>query len=92
MNTYKITANTNGYLASRDVMFNGRTTVILEDGLTLKDAQAALLNLFNEYYEACLPNWGMARCHYRNYTTSHADGTRSFEWDSRYFRIELEGE
>jgi hypothetical protein len=38
MTTYKITASTNGYIASRDIHFNGRTSYTVIDGLTHEKA------------------------------------------------------
>lgn len=93
MKTYKITGNTNGYIAARDINFNGKTEIVLKSGLSLKDAQAELLNMFNSDYEnengfSC--NWGVARRKRKHETSTFNDGTRSYEFDSRYYRIELE--
>lgn len=96
--TYKIVAKTNGWIARRDPMFNGhKTEVTLERGLSLKDARTKLLELFNDKFEweiGYSHNWGIAvnktkkLCFGANYT--YKDGTRSFNWDSRTFSIELE--
>jgi len=40
--TFKISASTNGYIASRDAVFNGKTNVTLADGLSYDDARAYL--------------------------------------------------
>lgn len=97
MKTYKITATTNGYIASRDIMFNGNTEVTLESRLTLKEAQKMLLDMFNDKFDweyGYSPNWGIAviksakRAEGANNT--YKDGTRSFVWDSRTFSIEAE--
>jgi len=89
---YKIQATTNGWIAQRDPRFNGKTEVTIEEGLTLKEAQKRLLDLFNEDYEKAYSNWGMVRCNHRNYSCSYADGTRSYEYDGRNYRIIREGE
>lgn len=90
MKSYKITGETNGWIAQRDTRFNGKTQIVIDEGMTLKEAQRCLLDLFNENYNACYPNWGLVRCNNHNISTSHADGTRSFEYDGRYFTIEEE--
>lgn len=92
--TYKIVGRTNGYIAKRDFRFNGKTTIVIRKGLTLRKAQGALLIFFNWDYanEIGKPykNWGLVRCNFPYQTSSHSDGTRSYEYDSRYFSIEPE--
>lgn len=98
--TYKIVAKTNGWIASRDPMFhfNGhKTEVTLERGLLLKEAKTKLLELFNNKFEweiGYSPNWGIAVIKTKNLcfgaNCTYKDGTRSFNWDSRTFSIELE--
>lgn len=95
--TYRIVASTNQYIANRDSMFNGKCEVVLESGLTLKQAHAGLLDLFNRMYdELYAENWGMAVILTKNMafgaTPTFSDGTRSFDYDSRRFYIEEEGE
>ena len=99
MRTYKIVATTNGYIARRDIMFNGRTEVTLESGLTLKEARKILLEMFNGYFDweyGYSPNWGIAVIksakRIEGATATYKDGTRSFGWDSRTFSIEEETE
>lgn len=92
---YNIVAETNGYLANRLVEFNGKCRILKAENLTLKEAQEKLLRMYNELYEmedryAC--NWGIAviqsqgKVDGANPTLS--DGTRSFSYDGRYYRIE----
>lgn len=88
--TYSIVARTNGYIASRDIHFNGKTTVTIAAGLTLKEAQRRLLEMFNDDYNKNYSNWGLARINEPYNTTSHKDGTRSYEYDSRYYSIEID--
>ena len=94
MKTYKITATTNAWLAARDGQFRGKTEIVLEDGLTLTAAQRRLLELFNERYDTSYSNWGIAvsatKGRIECAIPSFPDGTRSFEYDSRIYRIEEE--
>lgn len=84
--------HTSGYIANRDRKFNGKTTVVIESGLTLKKAQKKLLDMFNNDYDTSYPNWGMAVIRTKNNvegaTRTFKDGTRSYEYDSRRFYIE----
>ena len=88
MKTYKITKHfTCPYIGQR----NGGDKE-LRTGLTLKEAQKELLNMFNEQFETYAPNWGAAVLMTKNnvhqaYPTRD-DGTRLFEWDARQFIIE----
>ena len=94
MSTYSIVANTNQWIANRDIMFSGHTEVCLHSGLTLKNAQSLLLELYNRMYEetqSYAPNWGIAVIH-GNASPTASDGTRSFEYDSRYFSIVIENQ
>ena len=88
--TYKIIGQTNHYIAQRDIHFNGKTTITLATGLTLKEAHQKLLEFFNEDYGTYFSNWGLARCNHQYATTTHEDGTRSYEYDSRKYSIEQE--
>lgn len=97
MNTYKIIARTNGYISNRDILFKGKTEVIIESGLLLKEAQTKLLDMYNEKYSnerVYATNWGVAVIQSKPYDfgaiKTFQDGTRSFDWDSRSFSIELE--
>lgn len=91
---YKIIATTNSYIAQRDPMFHGKTEVVLEENLTLKEAQKYLLDLFNRKHDIYAPNWGIAVRLTRHLgdaaLPTFPDGTRSFSWDSRSFRIDEE--
>jgi len=92
MKTYRIVRKTNPYLAQR--CHGDKTYEVLHEGLALKEAYKILLDMYNEYADHIMPNWGMAVCHDINGSTeaykTHSDGTRSFEWDSRMFEIEEE--
>lgn len=96
MATYKIIGRTNGWIAQRDIHFGGKTTITICEGMTLREAQQKLLDFFNEDYdnEIGTPyrNWGLVRCNHPYVTSSHLDGTRSYEYDSRYYSIEPENE
>ena len=91
MKTYKITGHTNGWIAQRDSMFNGKEYITIEKGLTLKEAQKKLLEFFNNDYDTYYSNWGLVRMN-DNRSWSSSDGTRGYEYDSRYFEIEEENE
>ena len=92
--TFKIVGRTNGWIARRDLQFNGKTEIVVAKNLTLKEAQRKLLSMFNECYELGCSNWGMAVIASKEraegaYKT-HDDGTRCFDYDSRTFSIEEE--
>ena len=93
MKTYKITGHTNSYIAQRDICFNGRTEIVVEEGLTLQEANKKLLAMFNDDYDAelgsHLPNWGLVIAQDWP-ATHHDDGTYSYEYDSRYYSVEEE--
>lgn len=92
--TFKIIGRTNGWIAARDSQFNGKTEIVIADNLTLKEAQRKLLSMFNDCYELNCSNWGMAVIARRKRAVgafkTRNDGTRCFEYDSRYFSIEEE--
>lgn len=88
--TYKIIVRKNPYIAQRDIHFNGKTTITIESGLTLKEAQQKLLLYFNDDYGTYFSNWGLVRCHHPFEASTHKDGTRSYEYDSRKYSIEKE--
>ena len=91
---FRIVGITDGWIAERDAQFNGKTQIIVACNLTLKEAQRKLLSMFNDCYDFNCSNWGMAVIA-RRYRAEGAfktrnDGTRCFEYDSRYFSIEEE--
>lgn len=87
-NTYAIIGRTNGWIASRDAKFNGKTEIIIEKGLSLKEANNELLNMFNNDYETSFTNWGIAQRLKRCPTIGKwSDGTRYYEYDSRTYEI-----
>ena len=97
MTTYRIIGKTNGYIVNRDSNFKGRTEIVIESNLSLKEAQSQLLDMYNEKYGDERPfasNWGMAVIQSKPFvfgaTPTFGDGTRSFDWDSRSYSIELE--
>ena len=94
MKTYKIIGMTNGYIASRDAKFGGKTEIVIAQGLSLKNAQEQLLAMFNNDFSAA--NWGMAviltRGKVEGAAPTYKDGTRSYEYDSRRYSIEIEEE
>lgn len=91
MKTYRIVGKTNGWIAQRDIHFNGKCKVTFRNGLTLREAQEILLDFFNESKEKSYSNWGLA-VRYCDSAWSREDGTRGYEEDSRYYSIEEEME
>ena len=90
MKTYKIIGKTNGWIASRDSRFNGKCEITIEEGLKIRDAQKKLVEMFNKDYATCYNNWGIVRLRHPFHTSSFKDGTRSYEYDSRTYSIELD--
>jgi hypothetical protein len=88
MKTYKIIGKTNSYIAQRSAIFNGKTEIVLEEGLLLDEAWQILLTYFNKDFGTCYHNWGLVRCNYPHETGTRADGTRFYEYDSRTYSIE----
>lgn len=93
---YQITGTTNGWIAQRDPEFKGKTRIIIEKDLTLKEAQMKLLSMFNRDYEGrgwFAINWRLA-VSMSNYlaSPSNSDGTRMYEFDSRFYKIEEQEE
>jgi hypothetical protein len=88
--TYKITGKTDSWIAQRDIHFSGKTYITLATGMTLREAQEKLLAFFNEDYGTHYSNWGLVRCNHPDLSSSYRDGTRSYEYDSRYYHIEQE--
>ena len=89
MKTYCIKGKTNGYIASRDVDFKGKTEVVFESGLTLREAQKMLLEWANRDLDCSYNNWGLLCCNHHE-AGSWSDGTRYYDYDSRCFFIEEE--
>ena len=89
---FMIVGRTNGWIAQRDSLFKGKEEIIIERDLSLREAQRKLLDMFNEDYETAFTNWGHARRHDRFATVTKQDGTRLYEYDSRYFSIEEQTE
>lgn len=88
--TYRISLKfTCPYISSR----NGGDAIVSE-GLSLKQAKIELLDLFNECYELNCKHWGLAVVASKNRiegaNRTRKDGTRSFEYDSRVYSIELD--
>lgn len=85
---------TNPWIAQRDGLFRGKERIILERGLSLKEARAILLRYFCVTYETYFPNWGsvMRSRLGKDYVSRYEDGTYSYEYDGRSFRIEEENE
>lgn len=79
METYRIIAKTNPYIAQRDAkIFKGKIQVILHTGLSLEDAQSKLIEMGEKDYEGEFDLF------------FHDSKGMSYEYDSRYFIIEEE--
>lgn len=92
MKTYKVMGNTNPWIAARDITFNGKTEVVFERGISLREAQKKLLEFFNSDYGTYFQNWGLVRCNYPYESSSFNDGIRSYSYDSRIYYIEEDNE
>lgn len=96
--TYRLMGRTNGWIAQRDSFFKGKEYVVIEQGLSLKEAQGKMLQYFNEYADKeCkyAANWGNAvNLGTKDVTAYPTDknGCRTLEYDSRYFYMEVETE
>lgn len=97
MKTYRIIGRTNSWIAQRDATFKGRTTIEIETGLTLREAQKFLLDMYNKDYEDNRPycqNWGLAVIQSNRYGVGayNTCGSRCYEYDSRVYSIEEDEE
>ena len=94
MVTYRIKSRTNGYIASRDAAFSGKTEVTITNGLTMKEARKKLLQMFNRTFGTSYTNWGIAvRMTIDDVfgaRPTFSDGTRAFDYDGRTYSIEKE--
>lgn len=95
MAIYRIIGKTNSYIANRDAKFRGKTEIVVEDRLSLKEAYSKLLSMYNEMYKDERPyahNWGLAVIQSQSYAfgavPTFSDGTRRFEYDGRSYSIE----
>lgn len=68
----------------------GRKWLTIAEGLTLRDAQKKLLELFNGSFATYYTNWGRARKRKPEHTMSYKDGTRSYEHNGSQYFIEYE--
>lgn len=100
MKTYKITGSTNGYIASRDIEFNGKTKITIATNLTLEQAREKLDDFFYSDYDYSHDQFetsyneetGESTYGIDSHWHEHPDGTASYEYDSRYYGIEEETE
>lgn len=84
---YSIIKRTNGHIASRSAIFKGRTELVLYSNLTLREAQKTLVELYNKEYDTCHTTWGTIRRSNPFLTATFTDGTRSYEYDSKFTHI-----
>lgn len=94
--TFSVIATTNGYIASRDLMFNGSPRIVLASGLSLEEAREKLLTLWNERvdddYQADTIEEAAELSSSRLDRMEERGGLPSFEFDSRVFTIEPDAE
>jgi len=89
---FKIIGKTNGWIASRDVHFNGKTEITIESNLTKEEANDKILKFFNKDYETYFSNWGLVRMNYPIHSFTSSDRLRWYEYDSRYYEVVHEEE
>lgn len=95
MNTYKIVGRTNGYIASRSILFKGKTEITLASGLSLEEALEKLDGFFvtdhdhshDELEISYNEETGESVYGLDDHWTDYDDGTASYEYDSRYYSI-----
>ena len=100
MKTYRIIGSTNGYIASRNIEFNGKTEIEIETGLSIEDAKSKLDDIFRIRYgyshDECVESYNDETEEFTycidNRWNDFSDGTASFEYDSRYYIIEEENQ
>lgn len=84
MKKFAIIGETNPYIAQRSILFFGKTKVTFDTFDTLEEANNELLRWCkedNKLYGNW--NWGLLKA--KGYGSCHRDGTRSYEYDSRYY-------
>lgn len=90
---YRIIGRTNAYIAQRSSLFQGKTRVVIISDLDYELAKKTLLQFFNQDYQTSFATWANVRSsRYSDVTWTHKDGTRGYEYDSRYFEMEEERE
>lgn len=85
---YKITGKTNRWIAQRVDLFAGREYITLKNNLPLRQAQLMLLSLFNFDFNTAYGNWELVLKNHSSVSWSCSDGTRGYEYDSRFYSIE----
>lgn len=84
MARFAIIGETNPYIAQRDIHFNGITRVTFDTFDTLEEANDELLKWCKQDFQLYGKwNWGLIKAH--DYGFCHEDGTRSYNYDSRYY-------
>lgn len=103
--SYKIIAETNGWIASRDIHFNGETSYIVASNISLDEARKKLEELFFEDYPDYMilsdedlkyygyeerPDYIASTIKEFSEWDEFENGTARYEFDSRYYSIEEE--
>lgn len=90
---YKITGKTNRWIAQHDPLFKGKEYFTIVNNLSLHQAHVILCTFFDCDYNTAYGNWELIQKNHPSLTWSCSDGTRGYEYDSRYYSIEeQEGE
>lgn len=95
MKKYKIIGETNGYIASHDIHFNGKTKVEFAHDLSLEDAISELDSFFYKDYGYYHDSFEIDYNEENDEPiyaiddrwTNRQDGTACYEYDSRYYSI-----
>lgn len=70
----------------------GETTYSIIDDLSLKQARTILLVMFNNDYKKSYKNWGLARIHHPDNTSSYKDGTQSYVHGNFITKIDIDND
>ena len=90
---YRIIGRTNAYIAQRSSLFQGKTRIVISSDLDKDVAKKRILLFFNQDYDTAFATWANVRSsRYADVTWTHKDGTRGYEYDSKYFEMEEEKE
>lgn len=85
---YKITGKTNRWIAQRVDLFAGRECITITNNLPLRKAQQVMLKMFNFDFNTAYDNWELVLKNHSSVSWSCCDGTRGYEYDSRFYSIE----
>lgn len=94
--TYKVICRTYHNSARYDFKrVDGCNVAIIEEGITLEDANKLLMEICQEHCDYYMPNWGLMVANPNDNVQgigTHEDGTRFFDTDGYVFSVEPEFE